>query len=441
LLHRRDFLGGAGASAIAAALLPTGTARAAAAVGELPPPPLSSTSSWTDLRQHFLLTPKYLHFANMLLASHPYMVRTAIEKHRRELDDNPALAVEPEHGEAKEARVRAAAGRYLGARPEAIALTDSTTMGLGLVYTGLRLRAGEAALFTDHEHYSSMEALRFAADRHGARLDRVRLYDNGGTATEGEIVRRLMAGIRPETRVVALTWVHSSTGVKLPLAAIATALSRVNRQRRPAEQILMCVDGVHGFGVEAFEVTQLGCDIFIAGCHKWLFGPRGTGLVWARDHAFGALRAAIPPFERHPYIGWLKGTSPDVGPPGPRLTPGGFHSYDHRWALDAAFEMHLLLGKARIQARVHELASQVKQGLKRMPKVTLRTPISPALSSGIICFEIAGRTNQQVVARLLERGIIASTTPYATSYARLSTGLYNTPDEIDRVLRELRALA
>jgi selenocysteine lyase/cysteine desulfurase len=121
-------------------------------------------------------------------------------------------------------------------------------------------------------------------------------------------------------------------------------------------------------------------------------------------------------------------------PDGPTRTPGGFRAYEHRWALREAFELHLGLGKPAVEARIHELASQCKAGLAALPKVTLHTPRDPALSSGIVCFEVAGMKPDAVVARLKEQKIVGSSTPYLPSYARLTPGLANTPAEIDRAV-------
>ena len=90
-----------------------------------------------------------------------------------------------------------------------------------------------------------------------------------------------------------MTWVHSGTGVKLPdPRQIADALARLNAGRAEADRALLCVDGVHGFGVEDVDLPDLGCDFLAAGCHKWLFGPRGTGGLGRRDWA--PLPAIIP---------------------------------------------------------------------------------------------------------------------------------------------------
>jgi selenocysteine lyase/cysteine desulfurase len=239
---------------------------------------------------------------------------------------------------------------------------------------------------------------------------------------------------------VAVTWVHSSTGVKLPIRRMAVAIEELNRKRSEADRVLFCVDGVHAFGVERESPAELGCDFFAAGCHKWMFGPRGTGILWGRPSAWKGHVGLIAPFEMQPYVAWMKGLTP-TGPPGPMATPGGFHSFEHRWALGEAFAFHERIGRARITARIHELASQCKEGLRAMKQVKLHTPASEALSAGLVCFEVNGVPAPEVVKRLHARRIIASVTPYATEYARLSPGILNTPEEIEVVLREVRALA
>ena len=105
------------------------------------------------------------------------------------------------------------------------------------------------------------------------------------------------------------------------------------------------------------------------------------------------------------------------------MTPGGFHSFEHRWALAEAFDFHLAIGKQQIQDRIHSLANSMKKELASINSLTLHTPQSSALSAGIVCFEIDGMKPRSIVRRLQEKGIRASTTPYAVSYARLAPGL------------------
>jgi selenocysteine lyase/cysteine desulfurase len=415
-LTRSQLLGRLGLVAGGAAL---GSVAPAAAAPDL--------RSWAAVRAQFALDPRRIHLTSFLLAAHPAPVRAAIERHRRGLDRDP-VAYLHEHERRLDDASRAAAARSLEARPEAVALTSSTTMGLALLYRGLRLRPDDEVLTTEHDFYATHESLRLA----GVRTPRVRLYDHAPAASVDEIVSRLRRALRPQTRVVALTWVHSSTGVKLPIAAIAAALP---------ERVLVCVDAVHGFGVEDAGVRELRCDAFASGCHKWLHGPRGTGVLWTSDRARELLRPTIPSFEDGESFGaWLQGRSPSGAPDGRRLTPGGFHSFEHRWALAQAFRLHEEIGTARIATRVHGLATRLKRGLRELPHVRLRTPLDPRLSSGLVCFEVEGLSPPQVVARLAGRRIVASVTPYARSYVRLGPGIVNSEADVDAALAALRAL-
>ena len=81
-----------------------------------------------------------------------------------------------------------------------------------------------------------------------------------------------------------------------------------------------------------------------------------------------------------------------------------------------------------------------RDGAARIPGVTLHTPRDPALSAGISCFEVRGLAPGQVVARLAEKKLRTTTSPYKVSYARVSAGIMNKPEEIDVVLREIKAL-
>lgn len=423
-MDRRHFLSRTGLTFAAAALatLPPGDGRSEAASAQPP-----SLDSWEAIRDLVPLTRDMLHFGGLFLASHPTPVREAIDAHRRGLDENPVFYYR-EQGPRAEAAVLRAAGAYFGGNPVDFALTDSTTMGLGLLYHGLALRPGQEALTTTHDFYATHEALRTSAARTGATVRYVRLYQSLGTVTADEIVRSLLGAVTPSTRIVAVTWVHSSTGLKLPIRQLADALADANRGRPESERALLCVDGVHGVGVEDASVADLGADFLVAGCHKWLFGPRGTGVVWGDPRAWPAVSPTIPSF------------SSSSSPAG-AMTPGGFHSFEHRWALDRAFALHLEIGKARIAERIHALNAQLKDGLAAMPHVTLQTPREPSLSAGLVCFEVAGLSPEAVVERLRERQIVATTTPYSPSYTRLAAGILNAPDEVDTVLREVRALA
>jgi selenocysteine lyase/cysteine desulfurase len=382
---------------------------------------------WGSVRGQFDLDPGRVHLTSFLLAAHPRAVRDAIAAHRQGLDANPVQYLHG-LGNGLGAQAREAAGRFLGVPEAEVALTDSTTMGLGLLYTRLALGPDDEVLTTEHDFYATHESLRLS----GVRVRRVRLYDDARQASEDEVVFRIQRAVTGRTKVVALTWVHSATGVRLPVRAIAQALP---------DRVLVCVDGVHGFGARAENVRDLACDAFVSGCHKWLYGPRGTGVLWANERVRRLMRPTIPSFDGPSYRAWVAGGAPSGVPDGPTLTPGGFHSYEHRWALPEAFAFHQEIGRERVQTRIRYLASRLKAQLAEIRGVRLRTPQSPGLSAGLVCLEVAGREPSEVVARLASKGIVASVTPYATRYVRFGPGIVNTPEHVDAAAKAIAALA
>ena len=402
--------------------------------------PAAPAGDWNGVRGLFNLKPGWIHLAGFFLASHPKPVREAIERYRKALDEDPIgyweATVEKAEGE-----VRGAAGEYLGVRAQDVALTDSTTMGLGLLYGAIKLKPGQELVCTEHDHYSTQQSLALRAAHINTTTRMIRLYSDPAKVTEQEVVASVQKALTPRTRVLAVTWVHSSTGVRLPIRALSEVVATANANRAEADRVLLCVDGVHGLAAAETTLPELGCDFFIAGCHKWLFGPRGTGILWGRPEAWPAAAAVIPPFDMLNYPIWMKKIPAQAVPAGLNMSPGGFHSFEHRWALADAFRLHQKLGKQKVAARIAELNRQMKQGLKAMSNVTLYTPMDDKLSAGIVCFDVKGMKPQQVVDRLKAKKIISSVTPYATEYARVACGLFNTPAEIDTTLREIRALA
>lgn len=430
-MRRRNFLIGAGAGIGVGGLL-----GGCAAPPEAIAPPAAGSWTWEDVRAQFAVESDLVHMSSFFLSSHPRPVRDAIERHRRGLDADPLHYVE-ENVAGFERAIRGAAAEYLAVQPDDLAITTSTSMGLGLVYGGLVLRPGQELLTTTHDHIVTHMALAHRAERSGAPVRKVALYADPFRATADAITAAFEEAIRPETRVAAVTWVHSGTGVKLPIRRMADALARINAGRAEHDRVLLCVDGVHGLGIDDVTAADLGCDFFIAGTHKWIFGPRGTGIVWARREAWPATRPTIPTMDPM----WRPGAL-EAMPAAAWMTPGGFAAFEHRWAVDAAFRFHLGIGKARVAARIHELNRMAKELLARVPRVVLRTPMADELSGGIICFDVDGMAPDAVVARLREKRVVASVTPafYDPLHVRLAPSLLTLEKDVERAVAAVRAV-
>jgi isopenicillin-N epimerase len=441
-LSRRRLLVGGTFAAAAGAFAPAVTlAERLRVPATLPLDP----GDWRSVREQFDLAPEYIHLGLFYLTSHPKPVRVAIERLRQRLDRNPFLTVEQGMFEAKHhnmtADVTGALARYTGTDPGDLALTSNTTTGLSVVYHGLPLKPGDEILTTDQDHYVHHESIRLATERTGAGWRKIPIFSSYDSISADDIVGRLRRAIGPKTRVVGITWVHSSSGLRMPVRRIADVVAELNANREPENRILLVVDGVHGLGVEDPRITALGADVFAAGLHKWIFGPRGTGFVWAKPEVWATMRPLIPSFQDlEEFNAWTE--ERPARPPirAAMFSPGGFQSFEHHWAVPAAIEFHEKIGPARITQRVHALNAQMREGLSKMGNVVVYTPASSELSAGLVCFDVKGLKAAETVERLLAKRIVASTTPYRVPLSRVACGITNTPAEVESALSAIRSL-
>lgn len=440
MIDRRTFL----ATTAAAALASLAPRRLLAAV-EANTPAMPDVSTWSGLRSQFDLATDRLHFETFFLASHPRPVREAIDAYRKAIDAEPMLEVEhrmfTDDANNIQYALRDQMSGYLGAKRDEIAITGSTTASLAMVYAGLPLEPGDEVLTTDYDHYSQHESIRFATKKARATMRRFKLYESAPRATVAEMTKSLRAAIRPETRVVGLTWVHSCTGVRIPVRALADVIADVNRGRGAKDRIFMVLDGAHGFGSVDDTVSQMGCDYFCSGTHKWMWGPRGTGIIWAKEENWARLTPTVPSFSDLPaWMAWAKGEEP------PKVSayivsPGGFHAFEHQWGMGTAFRMHEAISRSRVTGRIAELNTRCKAGLAAIRGVSVVTPRDPNLSAGIVCFEVAGKTPDAIAEKMLERKIVGSSSPYLPSYMRLAPSALNTPEEVDQAVAAVREIA
>ncbi len=374
-----------------------------------------------------------MNFANMAIASNPLPVRVAMEQHRQMLDAQPWVYLKNSL-HVEEARVCAAVADYFGVPDTNVALITGTTLGLALMYGGIRMKPGQEILTSDHEFQRALDVMSSRTERQGTPCRRISLIPDPPSVTTASVMARLKEAVCSHTRVLALTWVYSNSGVKLPISEIANWLStEVNAYRSNGEdKVLLCVDGVHGFGVEGTQFRDLGCDFFVSGCHKWVFGPRGTGIWCGTDLAWKQYAKLVPTSSRMDRLGLSH-------------TPGGVQAYEHFWALEEAFRFLDRVGPDDIADRVHQLTGWLKEKLSKLPKVSVVTPMLREYSAGIICLDIEGVSPDDAVKRLFGKNVVATTSstdagrPKA-KHLRLSIAMYVTDEEVEKCLDAIASL-
>jgi L-cysteine/cystine lyase len=171
----------------------------------------------------------------------------------RELAEGRAMAHFERRSELGKA-LREAYARALKADPADVALTTSTTEGMGQVVMGMDLRPGDEILTSDEEHPGLQGALAAARDIMGATIREVPFA-------------RIAEEVGPATRLAACSHVSWATGMLAP-----AELAEV--------EVPVLLDGAQGIGAVDVDVTALGCDAYAGAGQKWCCGPDGSGSLW-----------------------------------------------------------------------------------------------------------------------------------------------------------------
>src|ERR1044071_3861769 len=177
-------------------------------------------------------------------------------------------------------KTRQTAARFLGCDVSEIAITNSTTNGMNAIAQGLRLKTGDRILTTDQEHGGGLLCWNYFAKYYGVIVDKITIPPGENNA--GLILERLKDNFRKTTRLVSVSHVFSSTGLRMPIAEISS-LARANGA-------LCIVDGAQAAGAIEVNVKKLGCHAYATSGHKWLMVPKGTGLLYLSKEAQDIIR-------------------------------------------------------------------------------------------------------------------------------------------------------
>lgn len=324
-------------------------------------------------------------------------------------------------GEAAE--IRCVLAGIMGCDADEVALTRNAIEGMNIGVMGINWRAGDELVTTQLEHVCVYNLIGLAAHRKGITVRTVDI-GNGG----GDVTGKLMAACTPRTRAVVTSHVQWSTGAVLNMASLAAAC----RERG----ILTIIDGAQSGGQVPMNMRAFGVDVYAIPGQKWLCGPVGTGACFVRRESLGDIQ---PTYLRGgsfdvngfvtPAAGSARFETAEVNP----LTGAGFRA-GLEWIVEQ-------VGLDWAYDRISYLGERCYSGLSAIDGVTMVTPQEQ--KAGLICFQVAGITPQDLTAQLRERGytIRYVAQPPSPLVARISCGWWLTDDEIDGVVNEIRSLA
>lgn len=424
---RREFLGAVGKGVGLAALT-------SAAVGSLFDDLRASTKKvghltaeqaamdedfWFDIQRSFSVSRGMINLNNGGVSPSPRVVTEALCKYVWEQEDATAYTMwsilEPQSE-----TIRTGLADIFGCDREEIAITRNASESLEILLMGMDLKSGDEVLTTTQDYPRMLTTLRQREVREGLQLKFVKVPVPPKSLDE--ITTAFEKGITNKTRVILVSHVINLTGQITPVKAIC--------ELAKSKGIEVIVDGAHSFAHFDFKQADLGCDYYGTSLHKWLFAPKGTGLLFIRKEKIEKI---------WPLMAADKSQATDVR----KFEEIGTHSAAPKLAIGEAILFHQGIGPKRKEARLRYLRNYWANQLKGVPKVYFNTSFDENQSCGIANVSIEGIDPAAIGSYLFDKHKIFVTPIIHEEFKglRITPNVYTTLKELDKFCEVMTTIA
>ena len=345
-----------------------------------------------------------------------------------ELNEGPTTPPVQESGREVQAQARQAAARLFNADPEEVMVTRNTTEGLNIVLSGLDWQEGDEIITCNLEHGSVLVTSLVTGKRHGVK---VRVVDLDPHDSRETILGKFEAAFTSRTRLLFVSHVEFSTGLRMPAAELA----RLAHDR--GAQIML--DGAQTGGHIHLDMAAEEFDFYSIPGQKWVLGYEGVGALYIRRElieriypAHSGGRAVVHPVDYDN----VQLAAADM-----EKFHGGSSSVPLQAAFLEAVQFVEEVGVREIEERNRQLAARLKRQLSDLPAVQVYSPMEPELSSGLVSFALSGWEPPAAVERLWnDHRIVVRQVGYPLGI-RASFHFFNTEDEVDQLAQAVKGLA
>jgi selenocysteine lyase/cysteine desulfurase len=400
-LGRREFLTGAGAVAVSAR--PLFAALQSPRAGAVFPP---------SVRADFPITAveTYMNAAAM----HPLgtFASRAIEQGVAYRLHGPGEG-RADFGAAKQEDLKKRYGSLINAAPTEIAFTGSTSDGENIVVMGLDLARKGGNVVIDELHFTTSLYMYKELEKKGIEL---RIVKHRNWAID---LNDIDKAVDRNTRLVSLALVSNVNGYMHDCKAVSAIAH--------ARGALVFADIIQAVGAVPVDVKALGIDFASAGTYKWLMGERGLGFLYVREDLQGT---ALPTTRYgHRQVSNFNRAELTWEPlPGAARYETGGIPVLLAAAVSAGVDYVNTLGLDKIRAHARQLTDRLQTEL---PKLGY-TPLTPRRTeTPILAFELK---DTQAVQKALQAGKVTATIVGNENRLRLSVSVFNTHEDIDRVI-------
>ena len=308
----------------------------------------------------------------------------------------------------------------VNAGPGELTLIHNTAEGMNFLSHGIFLEPGEEILLLENEYPSNVYPWEHWREK-GALLKTVPMKSDAKS-----FLAAFTAALSPRTRIAALSAVHWCSGMPLPLKEIGSLC-----RERGVELI---VDGSQGVGMIGIDVKAQGIGCMAFSAWKWLLGPVGVGVLYISKEKLESIRpifkgteSVIHDQEYLPYKHTYKPNTDRF-----LYSTGNMNDWIY---FEASLGYLAGIGFARAQARIHELAAYLGDGLMQRGFEVQADAFGGG--SGIVTAAKPGLDSKSAVKALKAKSIIAAD---RLGRIRFSPHVYNSTGQLDRVVSELASL-
>ncbi|MDB6168022.1 MAG: aminotransferase class [Verrucomicrobia bacterium] len=418
-MNKRTFLQSLAVTGLAASGV--GRALAALPAGSPLPAPDAGGDFWDGIRAGYDLDPARINLENGYFCIQPREVLQAQFEHARRLNRAGSYMLRTEQAD-EIARLRAQLAEFAGCDAGELIITRNTTESLDTVISGIDWKPGDEAVMAAQDYASMLEMFRQEVRRHGIVNRIISLPLHPGS--DEEIVSLYERALSPRTRLLMVCHMVNVTGQVLPVKKIC-AMAR-------AHNVPVMVDGAHSFAHLDFRVRDLDCDFFGTSLHKWLSAPLGLGMLYVRRSRIAAA---------WPLLGDDGYPRDDVR----KLNHTGTHPLHAMQTIPDALRFHQRIGSQRKEARLRSLQEYWTSQARKLPGVTLNTPVEPSRACAIANVAVAGITPTDLASLLLEKFRIWTVAIDSESTGvrgvRVTPAIFTSTAELDALVAALSAIA
>ena len=380
---------------------------------------MAGAALWTNAQaaiadaSEYMLQPGLIYLNTGSLAPTPRSILDTVLKAWHELETNP---VAMSYGGAVHSladQTRNSVASLIGCSADEVLLTRSTTNAMNIAGLGIELAHGDRVLTTDVEHEGGSAAWKYLEKRRGIGVDRIVIAPEDHDVSG--IVERFDRAITKQTKVISVSHVITSTGLRMPVREIIALAKDRN--------ILTIVDGAQAVGNIEVDVKAIGCDAYAAPGHKWLMAPKGTGFLYINK----GTASRIQPIE------WEDGHKYVVG-------SAGIGALPLIVGLGAAIDAAQKRGIGTSEARNLLLRNRAYQGLKKIGKVKVVSAPPGPLATALVAFHLPQSVESQAFRITMHKKyklILKQTEKRWFNGMRISPHVFNTEADIDAAIKAI----